>query len=238
MGLGGASVVLDNIYGSYNNQATLAHIEQLTLATSFSSRFSLSDARVMAAIPFSYGVIGFNISRFGSESYGEYKVGLSYSRSFGDLFSAALQADVLSVMQSLQGDVLYAFTGEASLWMHPIPELTLGFHLYNFLQAEYPTLFYDESIPVNMKLGLGYTVFDNFLLTGEIENSSLYGTCLRGGLAYTLYEGVVLRTGGASHPTLASIGLGVKWSGLSIDIAAQAVRSIGKTGGVSLSYSF
>jgi hypothetical protein len=238
MALGGVSVTLENVYGNYNNQATLATLKKTALATSYANKFSLSDARVMMARPFSFGTIGANVSRFGSSLYSELKVGTSYSRLFGENFGAALQADLLSVQLSPQEESLYVFTAEIGLWARPLENLTLGFHLYNFINAEYETLYYEEAIPVNMKLGLAYSIFDNFQISAELENSSVYGTSVRGGMAYRLVEQVEFRTGGASNPALASIGLGVRLGGFDFDIAAQSVRHIGKTGAVSISYAF
>jgi len=238
MALGGASVALVNVYGNYNNQAVLAFAESPIVATSYSNSFSLNDARVMAVLPSSYGSIGINVSRYGSSLYSEVKGAASFSRSFGDNFSASLQADVLSVQPSPDEESIYAFTAEMGIWARPVENLTIGFHIYNFINAKYDALYYEETIPVNMKLGLGYSIFDNFMLTAELENSSIYGTSLRGGMEYYIVDQVVLRTGGASNPALASIGLGVVLGGFHLDVAAQAVRYIGKTGAVSLSYAF
>lgn len=238
MGMGGTSVALENVYGNFNNQAILGLIEDLTVATSYCNRFSLYDARVMAAVPLSFGTIGVNISRYGSSLYSEMKLGAVFSRKFGDKFSAALQADILSIKPSEQEKSMYAFTAEIGLWAHPLENLTIGFHLYNFLNTEYKTLYSNESIPVNMKLGLGYTIFDNFLFSAEVENSSIYGTSVRAGMEYYIVDQVIIRTGGASNPTLASIGLGVVLGNFHIDVAGQVVRTIGKTGSISLSYAF
>jgi hypothetical protein len=238
MGVGNASVVYDNIYGSFNNQAVLASISNLEIASSYSNRFSLSTVQVMAAIPFEFGVVEANVSRYGSASYAEMKFGVGFARKFGEMFSASLQMDLLSVMMSPTEGSAYALTGEIGLWAHPLKDLTLGFHLYNFVNAHYKTTYYEESVPVNMKLGLGYTIFDNFRTTVEVENNSIYGTSVRGGVEYKIIDAVMLRTGGASNPALVSIGLGVVFQNFKFDIAAQAVRHIGKTGGVSLSYSF
>ncbi len=238
MGMGGTSVVSNNIYSSNNNQAILALIEKPTIATSYCNRFSLSDMQVMAAIPFSIGTIGLNVSRYGSSLYSEIKAGASFSRCFGQYFSAALQADLLTVKPSPQGESLYAFTAEIGLWARPLEDLTIGFHIYNFINTKYDALYYSESVPVNMKFGLAYTIFDNFLITGELENSSIYGTSVRAGMEYYIVDQVVIRTGGASNPVLASIGLGVVLGDFHIDVAGQAVRSIGKTGSVSLTYAF
>lgn len=238
MALGGASVASSNIYSSINNPAFLTDIESITLATSYSNKYSLSNTQVMAALPFSFGTLGVNVSRYGSSLYSEIKSGLSYSRKFGDNFGAAVQTDLLGVMLSPVDEMAYAFTAEIGLWATPLENLTLGFHIYNFINAKYETLYNDEAVPVNMKLGLAYSIYENFSLTGEVENSSIYGTSVRGGMAYDIVEQVTFRAGAASNPALASIGLGVLVSGFNIDIAAQAVRNIGKTGAVSISYAF
>ncbi len=238
LGLGGASVVQENIYANYNNQALLGLIETPTIATSYSHSFSLNDMRVMAVLPVSFGTFGVNVSRFGSSNYADLKFGAAYSRMFGDNFSAALQADLLSVMPSPSESSVYTFTAELGLWARPLEDLTLGFHLYNFINAGYDLLYYEEDIPVNMKFGLGYSIFENFLFSAEIENNSLYGTAVRGGMEYHIIDQVILRTGGASNPALASIGLGVILSGFHLDVAAQMIRNYGKTGAVSLSYAF
>lgn len=238
LGLGGASVALESVYGNFNNQAVLALLESPVLASSYANRFTLTDARVMAAFPFSFGSLGVNVSRYGSSLYSELKAGASFSRRFGENFSASMQADMLSVMPAPDVEAIYAFTAEIGIWARPIEDLTIGFHLYNFINAKYETLYYDEKIPVNMKLGLAYTIYDNFLLTAELENSSIYGTSVRGGMEYYIVDQVIFRTGGASNPALASIGLGIILGGFQLDVVAQAVRYIGRTGAVSLSYAF
>lgn len=238
LGLGGSSVALESVYGNFNNQAVLPLLEKPVIATSYANRFSLSDARVMAALPFDFGTLGMNVSRYGSSLYSEIKAGASYSRLFGDNFSASLQADMLSVRPSPDEESIYAFTAEIGLWARLIKDLTIGFHLYNFINAKYETLYYDEAIPVNMKLGIAYSIFENFLITTELENSSIYGTSVRGGMEYFIVDQVVFRVGGASNPALASIGLGVILGGFHLDMSAQAVRYIGRTGAVSLSYAF
>jgi len=238
LGLGGASVALENVYANYNNQAILGLIEATTIASSFSQNFAITDVRVMAALPVSFGTLGFNVSRLGTASYADLKFGAAYARTFGTSFSAALQADLLSVMPSPNESSVYAFSAELALWARPLQDLTLGFHLYNFINANYALLYYDEAIPVSMKLGFGYSIFDNFLFTGELENNSIYGTSVRGGMEYNILDQLVFRTGAASNPALASLGLGVTLGGFQVDIAAQAVRNYGKNGAVSLSYTF
>lgn len=238
MALGGVSVVQESVYGSFNNQAVLATLDKTTLATSYARRFSLSDAQVMLACPTSFGTLGFNVSCFGSSLYGETKAGASYSRLFGDRFSGSLQFDLLGINGADYQESVYAFTSEIGLWARLLDDLTFGFHVYNFINAEYRGVYYDEAIPVNMKLGLAYSILDNFSLSSEIENSSLYGTSLRGGMAYHIVDQVVFRTGMASNPSLVSLGLGVQFAGFNLDIAAQSVRYIGKTGAVSISYAF
>lgn len=238
LGLGGTSVASLNAYGAFNNQAVLALISQPTIACSYASPFGFSDAKLMAVLPFEYGTIGIGLSRFGTSLYNEMKLGVSYSRMFGDRFSASLQADVLSVLPSPSEDVKYAFTSEIGLWVLLLDDLTLGFHIYNFLNMEYAFSYYDEAIPVNTKLGLAYQIFSNFTVTTELENSSIYGTSVRGGMSYDILDNVVARVGAASNPALVSIGLGVKLSTFNLDMAVQSIRYVGRTASGSISYAF
>lgn len=238
MGLGGTSVTTNNIYASFNNQSLLAFQTQLQVACSHATLSTVSDTRAMIVVPLSFGTVASSLSRLGNSLYSEMQLGFAYTRGFGDRFSASLQADILSIKPSPDQSSLYSFTAEIGLWAQPIDNLTLGFHIYNFINAEYETLFYDEPVPVNMRLGLSYTILDDCIVTTEIENSNIYGTSVRGGLAYAVIDQLTIRCGGASNPSLASLGLGVRLVGLDIDVAAQAVRYIGKTGSVSIAYAF
>lgn len=238
LALGGASVATNNVYAAYNNQALLSLRESTTIATSYLQSFAINDIRVMAAVPVSFGTFGFNISRLGTSNYAEYKFGAAYARSFGDKFGAALQADLLSVMPSPIDKTSYLFTAELGIWYRPIEDLTVGLHAYNFINAKYKFAYYKESVPVNLKLGLSYSILNNFIISGEVENNSLYGTSVRGGFEYKIVDMVVFRAGGASNPALASLGVGVIMKKLRIDVTGQAVRYIGKNGSISLSYAF
>ncbi len=238
LALGGASVATDNVYSGMNNPAVVAFSSSPVVAMTYASRFSLSDVGLTASIPTKFGVFGVNAHSFGSSNYAEMKYAAYYARAFGEQFSASLQVDALSLVLNSQGESLWCMTAEIGLWYRVTKDLTFGFHLYNMLNTEYETYYYDEPVPVNLKLGLAYSVFDNFMLTTEIENSSVYGTSLRGGMQYTLMPQVFLRCGGASNPALASLGIGVEWHQLKFDIAAQAVRIIGKTGAFSIAYIF
>ena len=238
LGYGGASVASNHSFSGYNNQALLTMLESTTVATSYFQNFSVYDVRVMAGVPLTFGTLGFNVSRLGTHNYAEYKFGAAYARNFGDKFGAALQADLLSVLPSPVEKTAYLFTAELGLWYKPIEDLTIGFHVYNFINAKYKMLYFRERVPVNVKLGLNYSILNNFLVTAEVENSSIYGTAVRGGLEYKLLNQVVFRAGGGSNPVLASIGVGVILKNINIDIAGQAVRYIGKTGAISLSYAF
>lgn len=238
MSLGGASVTTNNIYACFNNQSLLAFQTQTQVACSHAALTTVSDTRVMIAVPLSFGTVASSLSRLGNSLYSEMQLGFAYTRHFGNHFAASLQTDILSISPSPDQSSLYSFTAEIGLWAQPIDNLTLGFHIYNFINAKYETLFYDEPVPVNMRLGLSYTILDDCVVITEIENSNIYGTSVRGGLAYSIMDQLTIRCGAASNPSLASLGLGVRLIGLDIDVAAQAVRYIGKTGSVSIAYSF
>ena len=236
--LGGVSVVLDKPTAVINNPAFVANFDSPLLAASFSSSFGLERMTLAAAYPIERGAWGAQIQRAGLLDYAEMKYALFYARSFGENFSASLQFDAFSVMSQSNAQAQWAMSGELSLAYHITSDFTLGFHLYNFLNAHYEMLYYDEQIPVNVKLGFAYRVFDNFTFLSEIENSSLYGTSLRAGMEYAITDGVYFRTGGASNPVLASMGIGYRMKNIHIDVAAQAVRTVGKTGAISLAYAF
>lgn len=235
--LGGTSVVLDNSSALMNNPAWTATFVEPVAVASFSSSFGIDRMGLAAVYPSDFGALGFNVKRAGLLDYAEMQYGLFYARSFGDNFSAALQTDIFSVMPQSTAHTQWAFSGELALAYQVSPDLSLAFHLFNVLNSHYEMMYYDEQIPVSLKVGFAYRVFDNFTLLSELENNSIYGTSFRGGMEYLITPGVYFRTGGGSNPVLASLGLGLKLKNIHIDIAAQAVRTIGKTGAVSLAYT-
>ena len=236
--LGGVSVVLDHPSAVMNNPAITAYFDSPLIISSFSSSFSIDRMGAAVALPLRQGVVGMNVQRSGLLDYAEMKYGLYYARAFGSTFSAALQIDGLSVVPQSTASSQWAISGEVALWYQPTADFSVGIHIYNVLGSQYEMFYYDEQIPVNLKFGFAYTVFDNFTLVSEIENSSVYGTSIRGGVEYAITDGVYFRTGGATNPVLASLGLGFELNNWRVDAAAQVVRTIGKTGAVSLAYVF
>ncbi|MEM8523024.1 MAG: hypothetical protein AAGG68_00200 [Bacteroidota bacterium] len=234
--MGSTGILFTDINSAFVNQAGLANLEGFAGNVFAERRFlnspinSISGA---AAAPVSFGTFAITINSFGIENYQEQKIGLAYARQLLKGLSIGVQFDYLSTNIPLYGNV-GVFTFEAGLQAQLLQDLQFGFHLYSPAQID---LVEEVPLPTIYKAGLAYTPSDKVFLIVEVEKDIDYPVRFKAGAEYQFSETFFLRTGIATQPTLASLGIGVLFNErLAVDISASYHQILGVSPSVGVSY--
>jgi hypothetical protein len=238
--IGGASATYSDLWAAYNNQAGLARLKSISFGLTYESRFmipELATGGMAVALPTKRsGVFALSISYFGYTVYNEKKIGLAYSKAFGDKVSAGIQLDYLSTHLAEGYGDRNAFTMEAGIQAQLLKDLVIAAHVFNPTMtklAEYD----DERIPTTLKLGLGYTVSGKVILSVESEKSLTEKGIFKAGIEYHIVKALYLRTGLSTNPGLYSFGFGLELDRLSIDMVSSYHQVLGFSPQLTLSYS-
>jgi hypothetical protein len=239
LGMAGAATALSgDVWGTQNNQASLAFIEKFQAAGFYETRFLMNDLGMKAfaaGIPIKGGVFGVSVNSFGNKLYSENKAGLAYARKFGPKISAAVQLNFHNTRIAENYGSASIATAEVGFMAEPVKNLTLGFHLFNPTRSKLSGNL-AERMPTVMKLGALCRFSDKVFLTGEAEKDADYKATFRAGIEYRPMPSFYLRGGAASNPGLSAFGMGIIMQNLRLDVASTFHSVLGFSPSISLQY--
>jgi hypothetical protein len=235
-----ASICLDDVWSSRNNQAGLAFLRIPEAAFFFQTPFlmkELKTAGLVLAIPVRNGTFGLDLSSFGYALYTENKYGLSFARTFGQNFSAGIQLDYLSTRIAENYGASSSVSAEAGIQARILKGLTLAAHLYNPTRTPLSSSA-PERIPTTLRLGLSYIFSDKVLICAESEKDSWHAPLFKTGLEYKPRKELVLRAGLSTNPSIMAFGFGLLLHNFRIDLSSSWNPLLGTTPALSMTYNF
>lgn len=239
VGIGHASVNLQDIWSAHHNQAGLASLTQIGGGIYYESRFTMKELSLkggVAAIPFEFGTFGVSVTSFGYKLYSESKFGLAYAMKLSDKVRMGVQINYHRTQIAEGFGNSGHLTGEVGIQADITDQLSVGAHIYNptlTSQAEYN----DERIPTNIRLGAQYQFNDKFFISVEGHQNIYDRAGFRAGMEYRVIDQLYLRGGISTNPTLANFGFGVKLKKFFIDVASSYHATLGFSPQISLSYN-
>ena len=245
-GMANASVTLTDVWCVHHNQAGLAGLDKITGGIYYENRFLIPELGLKAAavaIPVTLGstetkgVFGISYSYFGFNLYNDSKVGVAYSKKFGEKFFAGIQIDYLSTRIGEIYGKTSNFAAEASLQAQLSDKLKIGMHIFNptwSKKADYN----NERIPTIMRLGMSYTFSDKVFVTAEVEKDIAYKPSFKTGIEYHAVKELFIRTGISTNPVVEAFGIGLLYTQLKIDISLSVHQVLGLTTHASIAYQF
>ncbi len=240
-GIGNSSVMLEGIWGGFNNQAGLLAVNGLNSGVYYHNMFFV-DGLGNQGLTVAYGMesqaFAISYSSFGIDAFSEDKVGLAYAMDLGDKLDFGVQLNYHSTrIQFDEYGNRSSLTAEISFLSHLSDELTIGFRLFNPSQTQLNE-FEDERIPTVLSLGGGYEFNDKVSLVSEVVKDIDKEPIVRAGIEYRVVPTVFLRGGVSTEPTMSSFGAGIDLGALDVDLAASYHHTLGYSTQISLSYSF
>ncbi len=240
-GMGKCSVALSGLWSIQNNQAGFALTDKITAGISYNSRFmsgNMSTKSMALLVPVKYGVTGISVEYYGYSLYNRLKAGLAYAKSFGQRLRIGLQIDYLRTALGDNYGNRDGVTFELGLQGDLSQNLTLAVWTYNPFMIKLAD-YADERIPSVYKIGMDYRFSPALLTTLEAEKRSDWQpVVLRGGLEYAIRQKFFLRAGFGTAREIFSMGFGMHFTRLQMDLAAVMHQSLGFSPVMSLSFRF
>jgi hypothetical protein len=238
--LGNATVSFSDLWSAHHNQAGLGFVRDISAGVSYENRFLLKEISVRggaAALPIKQGTFGLCITNFGYSQYSENKYSLSFAKSFGEKFSAAIAMDYLSTKIAEGYGSRGALVAEAGILAKPIKGLSIGAHVFNPTRSRI-SAYDDERLPTIIRLGADYLFSDKVRLAAEVQKDIKYKAEFKAGLEYLPVKELYLRIGVSTNPTLSTFGFGLNLKNFKIDFAASYHQTLGISPQLGLSYTF
>lgn len=237
-GLADASVCLDDIWSSHNNQAGLAILRTPGAAFACQIPFlvkELKRAALVIALPVHGGTIGLDVTSFGFSLYTENKCGLSFARAFGKNFSAGVQMDYLSTQIAEGYGNSARLAAEAGIQARILKGLVFAAHIYNPTRSPISAST-SERIPTTLRMGLSYTSSPKVMVYLEAEKDSWHNPIFKTALEYNPRPELSLRAGVSNNPSLMSFGFGLLSPHFRLDLASSWNPILGYTPTVGIAY--
>lgn len=244
IGLGQASISLQDLWSIVNNQAGIAFVDDISLGVSYEERFRMKEMglkTVALIFPTNrIGNFGMSYTHFGDADYNETRLNIGYARKLGEHFAMGLAFDYLemSVSGSAESGSTGTFTGELGIMGEPLENLWLSAHIYNPFSIRINDYEFKERIPTLLRLGLLYNFTEQLFFVAEIEKDMDYDARVKAGISYTFLNKFIFRGGVATQPTEYSAGFGLLLQNFHVDLACYHHQYLGYTPSIAISYNF
>ncbi len=241
--MGGASVASIDFWGVFNNPSVNSYIREVSAGAYFENRYMLKELSYRGlgvVLPVAQNdAFAINVQQFGYAQYLESKVGLAYSKKFGEAFAAGLQFDYLNTFIGEGIGNKHAFTFEFGLFSKFNKKLSLGFLAFNPARIKLSDYNgYNDYIPVVLKLGARYEFSERISAISEVEKDIYRDYVLKFGLDYKLSDILYVRGGLSTGIVAYSFGIGVHYNNVMFDISTSVHQVLGPSPQVSLMYCF
>lgn len=238
--MGNASVSFSDVWSAHHNQAGLGFLKETSAGVYYENRFLLKEISVKGGavvLPIKAGSFGLCITNFGYSQYNENKFSLSFAKSFGEKFSAAIAMDYLTTKIAEGYGSKGVLAAEAGFIAKPIKGLSIGAHVFNPTRSKISE-YDDERLPTIIRLGADYNFSDKVTLAVEAQKDIKYKAEFKAGIEYKAVKELYLRIGISTNPALSSFGFGLNLKNLKIDLSASYHQTLGISPQLGLSYTF
>ena len=240
-GMSGVSLLSQDQWAVFNNQAGMAGLEKTSMAFYYENRFMLKETGYGAfafSMPALSGNLGLSVSHFGYTQYNENQIGLAFAKELFRNISLGVKLDYFFLHQPANYGNRNALTFELGILAKPSDNFKFGIHAYNPIQATYFG-YNNEYLPVVLSVGAAYIFSDKFTISAETEKIlDISPLIFRLGMEYQSDNGFAIRTGISSYPIKAAFGFGYATEHLSFNFAYSWHQVLGSTPHISLAYAF
>jgi hypothetical protein len=232
-GMGYVCVMKNSFWSSFQNQASLADNNSVSLGFNYENRFSLKELGTRSTaiiVPAWRTTIGAVYSYFGYPDYKREMTGLACGLRLSEKLSAGVQIDYFSEKAPGEYNNYQSVTFETGLIIIPSEDLRIGVHLFNPV----PNSLRKTCLPSRLRIGAGTTLSTTLFAGAECEISSGSKLILRTGLEYEAAEKLWIRCGFSTENNSFSFGSGYLTKLVRIDLGFATHEMLGVTSSVSL----
>lgn len=234
-----ASSAFGNHWAVHNNPGALALVKDFSTGFFIQNRFNimeLNEGAFALALPVKgSGTFGLGIYSFQqSVVYTRQKFSLNWSSRLAKSIYTGVGLNYIRIHTD-EYPAVTAISGEIGTLCHLSGKSNLGIHVFNPFGIRYNDASRSR-IPTIMRVGLTRNVSESAMLAVEIENSTLTGIALKGGLQYKLGDKIDIIGGLRTNPVNQSFGLVVRAKSLQFIVSLQFHQVLSASPGLSVDY--
>jgi hypothetical protein len=237
IGQGAYSYHFVDVFAANTNQAALARLPVMSAGVYAERRFmqeGLNSYSAAVGLPVRSGGLGITANYQGSAAYNESQVGIGYGKKLGQVDLGVRFC--YSMMQAAGYGSDGAVTVElGSIW-HITDKVHTGIHVYNPAGGKFGKQGQEQLARI-YKMGLGYEVSENLLLTAEMVKEEDRPVNVYAGLQYVLDSRFFLRGGVSTAIATPWLAAGWAWKNIRADITASYHPQLGVTPGLLLLFT-
>jgi len=237
-GLGGSSVMLEDLWAVMNNPAGMAGRSHVSLGTSLEQGYfmkELGNYALAAAVPAGNGCFGLGAAFSGYASWIDQRLIIGYGRKLGQKLMTGINLVYIYQKAGDESPALHQVSYKIGAMVDLSDSFSLGFATFN------PFGFYYKSephatLPGNIRLGMAYRYSREFFLTVEIDKEMEHSPSIMTGCEMTFKELIFIRLGIKALPVQYSFGAGVRYQRFLLDFSSCYHQYLGFTPLVSIQY--
>jgi hypothetical protein len=232
-GMAYTTIMKNDLWSSFHNQASLAYNHGISFGTSYENRFGIKELGTCTlSFAANTGKTSFGAvySHFGYSDFSRHMTGFACALPLSDKLSAGVQIDWFSEKMPGRYNSKQAITFEAGILIKSSENLGFGIHLFNPI----PNSIRKNEMTSGISAGAGIKLTGNFLAGAELEVTTSGVVDLRTGFEYEAARGFWLRGGFRTFNPSFSFGLGYKIGSAIIDIAFATHEKLGITSSISI----
>jgi hypothetical protein len=217
------------------NQANLANVQQIHTGVFAERRFQLEALSFYQAgfvMPSKWGGFGLHLNYGGGTNYNNTQLGLAFGKKLGRAVNLGAQINYNNIRVPVYGSSSAVNFEIGSTWQIT-PQLVTGIHLYNPVGGKFGKES-TEQLPAIYKLGAGYTINKQVIVTTELIKETNEPVTINAGLQYQWNDQFFGRAGVVTAFNQYYIGAGWQWKQLRIDVVGSFHNQLGFTPGLLL----
>lgn len=240
LGLGNANLTLTDVWSSNNNQAAMAFAKSSAVGAAYQNNFQQQELALKSLnglIKTGIGAFGVAVQQFGFTDYNENKFSLSYGIKMNAhvAIGANINYHLINVSE-IQTPNRNGISADISLHAEATENLRFSALVTNVSNSSLSGTF-EEKIPMNIKIGMGYHFSEKLLAVIELDKNIDYKANFKAGLEYAPIAPLFFRAGFSSYDFKMAFGMGYDFRGLQLDLGTNYQTYLGYVTQISLHYA-
>lgn len=243
VGMGNATVALNDVWAVHHNQAALGMLEDAGVSVYYENRWltaGFDNQGAAISIPTGrIGSVGVIYSRFGNSLYNQSKYGVSYGMRLAKGFYMGVGLNYHDTRLAENYGNKGNFVAEIGIMGEITKKIRVGFHAYNLTRAILVSdSILNDRLPMIFRLGGSYIFSEKVQVAVEVEKDLDLAPIVKLGAEYRPSKLIFIRVGFNTQPFTPSIGLGFHVKGIRLDLATTIHPILGVSPSASLTYNF
>jgi hypothetical protein len=236
-GMAHVCVINDDLWSSFNNQASLAYNKSASFGFNYENRFGISELGTRSTglvLPAGSVSLGAVYSYFGYSEFRRQMMGLACGMPLSGTISAGVQIDYFSEKTSGEYQNNQIVTCEAGILVNASEKVRLTIHVFNPV----PNSVRRSELPTSLKTGAMVNLNKELSAGAEVVFNSGKKLILRTGFEYEAAAKFRVRCGFSSENNSFCFGFGYLAGRAKVDIGFATHERLGITSAISIIYNF